>query len=183
MSIPEILAQVKAYDCSHVVLTGGEPMIASGIHELATALREDGCHITIETAATVTPEGIACDLASLSPKLANSTPDPDQAGGWSERHESNRLHPGVIRSWLASYPSQLKFVVSAVEDIPEIEGLLAEIGNVPDFTRDRVLLMPEGTNVETLRERGPMLAEICMEHGFRYAPRVHIELYGNTPGT
>ena len=183
MSVSAILRQVKAYDCPHVVLTGGEPMIASGIHELASGLRDEGMHITIETAATVTPGGIPCDLASLSPKLANSTPDLEQAGPWRERHEATRLKPEIIRDWLNSYPSQLKFVVSAVEEMPEIESLLAEVRTIPGFTRDRVLLMPEGTDVETLRERGPLLAEMCLEHGFRYAPRLQIQLFGNTRGT
>ena len=158
-------------------------MIAAGIHELASALKADGLHITIETAATMPPDGIACDLASLSPKLANSTPDETLAGAWSQRHEATRLQPEVIRDWLEQYPAQLKFVVSSVEDLPEIENLLAEIGAVTGFTRDRVLLMPEGTDVETLRERGPLLAELCLEHGFRFAPRLQIELFGNTRGT
>ena len=130
MTLAAIVAQVKAYDCPHVVLTGGEPMIASGIRELAAALRTEGLHITIETAGTVAPEGIACDLASLSPKLANSTPDLEQAGAWQERHEATRYQPELIRSWLESYPCQLKFVVSAVEDLPEIESLLAEVGGL-----------------------------------------------------
>ena len=183
MTVAEILERVKAYDCPHVVLTGGEPMIASGIHELAAGLHAAGHHITIETAATVTPNVIVCDLASLSPKLANSTPGGKQAGPWRDRHEATRLKPEVIREWLSSYPSQLKFVVSAVEDLPEIESLLAGVGAIPGFTRDRVLLMPEGTDVETLRDRGPLLAEMCLEHGFRYAPRLQIELFGNTRGT
>ena len=183
MGITEILERVRGYDCRHVVLTGGEPMIASGIRELASILRAEGRHLTIETAATVPPEGIACDLASLSPKLANSTPDADQAGPWRDRHEKTRLQPEVIRSWLEAGPCQLKFVVSRVEDLPEIEELLNEVGSVPGFTRDRVLLMPEGTDVEALRGRAQVLAEICLEHGFRYAPRLHIDLFGNTRGT
>lgn len=187
MGIDAIMERVRGYDCRHVVLTGGEPMVASGIRELAAALRASGMHITIETAATISPHvdgmGIACDLASLSPKLADSTPDAGTAGAWRERHESTRLQPEIIRQWLEAGPCQLKFVVSRVEDLPEIEELLNEIGMVPGFTRDRVLLMPEGTDVETLRERGPLIAEMCLEHGFRYAPRVHIDLFGNTRGT
>ena len=58
-----------------------EPMIAPGIHELAAALKKAGYHLTIETAATVAPDGIACDLASLSPKLRNSAPDARLAPG------------------------------------------------------------------------------------------------------
>lgn len=183
MSISEITERVLAYHCPHVVLTGGEPMVASGIAELAATLRAHGMHLTIETAGTIAPGTIAFDLASLSPKLANSTPDVEQAGPWSERHEATRLQPDVIRRWLEKGPCQLKFVVARVEDLPEIEELLNEVGGVPGFTRDRVLLMPEGTDVETLRERGPLLAELCMEHGFRFAPRIHIELFGNTRGT
>jgi 7-carboxy-7-deazaguanine synthase len=183
VSIPAILKRVLAYDSPHVVLTGGEPMVAPGIHELSARLRAAGRHITIETAATVLPNGVACDLASLSPKLANSTPDIERAGAWQQRHEETRLQPGVIREWLSSYPAQLKFVVSSFEDLPEIEGLLAELGAMHGFTRDRVLLMPEGTDVETLRERGPLLAGMCLERGFRYAPRVQIELFGNKRGT
>jgi 7-carboxy-7-deazaguanine synthase len=187
MGIDAILERVRGYDCRHVVLTGGEPMVASGIRELAAALRASGMHITIETAATISPHvdgmWIACDLASLSPKLADSTPDAETAGAWRERHESTRLQPGVIRQWLEAGPCQLKFVVSRVEDLPEIEELLNEVGAVPGFTRDRVLLMPEGTDVETLRARGPLIGEMCLEHGFRYAPRVHIDLFGNTRGT
>ena len=183
MTITAILQQVQAYECCHVVLTGGEPMIASGIHELAAGLHAAGHHITIETAATVVPNGIACDLASLSPKLANSTPDTEQAGPWRERHEAARLKPDVIREWLASYSAQLKFVVSQTEDQPEIQGLIAEVGTIPGFTHDRILLMPEGTDVETLRARGPFVAEMCLEYGFRYAPRLQIELFGNTRGT
>ena len=183
MAIAEIINRVRAYHCSHVVLTGGEPMVAAGIRELACELRSMGMHITIETAGTIAPGEIACDLASLSPKLANSTPDLEEAGPWRERHEKTRLNRDIIREWVQRGSCQLKFVVTEVEDLSEIEELLNEVGAVQGFTRDRVLLMPEGTDVETIRARGPLLAELCLEHGFRYAPRLHIELFGNTRGT
>ena len=183
MSPGEIVRRVKAYGCPHVVLTGGEPMVATGIRELAALLKAEGLHLTVETAATVSPEGMACDLASLSPKLADSTPSGEEAGAWSARHEATRRQPEVIRKWLQNYDCQLKFVVSSVEQLPEIEELLNEVGDVTGFRRDRVLLMPEGTDAETLRERAPWIAELCIEHGFRYAPRLHIDLFGNTRGT
>jgi 7-carboxy-7-deazaguanine synthase len=183
MTPEEVVRRVTAYDCPHVVLTGGEPMVASGIRELATLLKAAGLHITIETAATIPPEEITCDLASLSPKLADSTPSEEQAGAWSARHEATRYRPEVIRQWMEGYGCQLKFVFSQPEQLPEIEELLNEVGAVPGFTRDRVLLMPEGTDAEALREKAPVLAEVCIEHGFRYAPRLHIDLFGNTRGT
>jgi 7-carboxy-7-deazaguanine synthase len=183
MTLEEIVHRVTAYDCPHVVITGGEPMVASGIRELASMIKTAGLHITIETAATILPEGIACDLGSLSPKLADSTPSVEQAGAWSARHEEARCRPEVIRQWLQRYDCQLKFVISQPEQLTEIEELLNEVGTISGFTRDRVLLMPEGTDVRALQEKAPVLAELCIEHGFRYAPRLHIDLFGNTKGT
>ena len=48
--------------------------------------------------------------------------------------------------------------------------------------RDRVVLMPEGTDRDTLRERGLWLAEICREEEFRFSPRLHIDLWGDKRG-
>src|SRR5438067_9132328 len=56
MSVDAILDRVLGYPAArHCVLTGGEPMLAKGIHELAAKLRELGKHITIETAGTLPP--------------------------------------------------------------------------------------------------------------------------------
>src|SRR5262245_7737884 len=73
LSIPQILDRVSDYPSTHVVITGGEPLIAKGIETLTHELRDAGYHITIETAATIWAD-VVCDLASISPKLSNSTP-------------------------------------------------------------------------------------------------------------
>ncbi|MED5418223.1 MAG: 7-carboxy-7-deazaguanine synthase QueE, partial [Verrucomicrobiota bacterium] len=74
LSVEDIMDRVGEHPATHVVLTGGEPMMAKGIYDLARQLKASGYHLTIETAGTIEPEGIVCDLASLSPKLADSTP-------------------------------------------------------------------------------------------------------------
>ena len=181
MTVAEIVAAVRTYPARHVVLTGGEPMIAPGIHELASELHELGYHITIETAATVRPDGIACDLASISPKLAHSAPDARLDVGWRRKHEELRWQPEVVARWIAAGNYQLKFVVSSAEDLKEIETMIQETGAaVPP---GKILLMPEGVTVEALRARAGWLGELCKQRGYRYAPRLHIELYGNKRGT
>jgi len=180
MSAEEILKKVFEWNCRHVVLTGGEPMVAPELSPLAAGLRKAGKHITIETAATVAPAGIACDLASLSPKLSNSTPPPDRDPAWSKKHEDTRLRPDVIAEWIQNYDFQLKFVVSSEKDLTEIKVLLSRLPPVP---LDRVLLMPEGTDSKTLASRSPWLLEICKREGFRFCPRLHIELFGHARGT
>ena len=89
LSINEILDRVSAYAARYVVLTGGEPMIAPGIEELCRRLKESGYHVTIETAATVWKD-VVCDLASISPKLGNSTPVSRDEGRWADSHERFR---------------------------------------------------------------------------------------------
>ena len=181
MPIEQILAEVSGYSVSHCVITGGEPMIAKGIHELATELKQLGKHITIETAATVLPGKIPCDLASLSPKLSNSTPSEGRAGSWAARHEKTRLQDTVIREWVSQYSYQLKFVVTGKVDLEKIKELLEAI-KCP-IPPDKVLLMPEGTDTHTIRGRDDALMEICKQEGYRYCNRLHIELFGNTRGT
>jgi 7-carboxy-7-deazaguanine synthase len=169
-----ILAAVDAYPARHVVVTGGEPLIAREVVELTRGLRARGLHITIETAGTVFAP-VECDLMSISPKLANSTP----AGEWRERHASLRIQPEVVRRLMAWRPYQLKFVIAQPEDMDEVRDLLAAF----DAPADKVILMPEGIDAEVLRERGVWLAEICKQEGFRFSPRLHVELWGNRRGT
>lgn len=182
MDVQTILEEVGRYPAHFVVLTGGEPMVARGIHDLAAGLRARKQHITIETAGTVAPGGIACDLASISPKLSNSTPRPDAFGtAWSDRHERLRWQPGVVDAWISGYSHQLKFVVSAPSELTEIERCLSELeSRVPP---EKIQLMPEGICLEALRQKQDWLVAACKERGYRYAQRLQIELFGNTRGT
>lgn len=180
-SIEEILAEIQRHPARHVVLTGGEPMIAKDVRHLAGEIKRLGYHITIETAGTVAPKGIACDLASLSPKLSNSLPDERLSDEWRERHDQTRFQPEVLRAWVDAGAYQFKFVITSQDDLQEVETLLAAIER--PIPRHKVLLMPEATSLERMRERAAWLSEACKAGGFRYAHRLHLELYGNRRGT
>jgi 7-carboxy-7-deazaguanine synthase len=180
-SVDDLVAEVRSHPARHVVLTGGEPMIAKNIRDLAAALRAAGQHITIETAATIPPDGIACDLASMSPKLGNSAPDERLPAAWRERHEATRWNPHAVRAWVDGYNYQFKFVVSTPADVEEMETLLGSLER--EIPRHKVLLMPEAVSLERMRERAAWLGELCKARGYRYAHRLHIELYGNKRGT
>ena len=162
----------------HVVLTGGEPMLFDSTVTLAERLKEHGFTITVETAGTVYQD-LPCDLMSISPKLANSTPDDSKL---REMHEQARTNIAVLSSLIENYDCQLKFVVDPDQegDIEEIEDLLVKL---PEIEPASVLLMPEGTDTETLDRRTKMLVPVAVERGWGISPRLHIELYGNTRGT
>jgi 7-carboxy-7-deazaguanine synthase len=180
LSVGELVGRVKGYGARHVVLTGGEPMIMPDVGELCEAFRGEGMHITIETAATVF-RPVAVDLASLSPKLSNSTPWEREGGRFAEAHERQRLNVEVIQQFIDSSPDfQLKFVVAGEKDLEEIRSIL---NRVRGWEASDVLLMPEGTDRETLRSRAGWIGEVCKATGYRYCPRLHVELYGNKRGT
>lgn len=179
MSIESIVRRVDEARCRHVVLTGGEPLIAGGVEELTQRICAAGYHLTIETAATVWKD-VVCDLASISPKLGNSTPREREGGRWAAAHERLRIDIDTIRRFMAMRDYQLKFVVDAPEDLAEIDDLLARIEPVK---AENVLLMPQGVSREELDARGPWLAELCKQRGFRFCPRLHIALFGHTRGT
>jgi 7-carboxy-7-deazaguanine synthase len=173
MDLDLILDEVRAHPARHVVVTGGEPMIAPEIVPLTERLGALGLHVTIETAGTVF-QPVFCDLMSISPKLANSVPgDP-----WAAQHERLRIQPKVLRQLMSRYAYQLKFVVEGPGDLAEIRSLLEQLGG----GADRVVLMPEGIDAERLRERSLWLAEMCKQEGFRFSPRLHVDLWGNRRG-
>jgi 7-carboxy-7-deazaguanine synthase len=173
MTIDAVMDRVSAFPAVHAVVTGGEPMIAPGIGELTRRLKQAGMHITIETAGTVFTE-VACDLLSISPKLANSKPE----GPFAAQHERLRIQPSVLSRLMAAHDYQLKFVVAEPTDLTEIQELVEQLG----APRSKVILMPEGVELEALRQRTKWVAELCRERGYRFTPRLHVELYGNRRG-
>ena len=178
MTVEAVLAEVARLGMPHAVLTGGEPMLFEGMAELASGCRTIGKKITFETAGTVYRD-VACDLMSISPKLAHSTPDDPT---WGPRHERERLRVDVLQRLIRTYDYQLKFVVNPEQgdDLSEIETLLASLKGVDP---ERVLLMPEGVQAEILHRRMRLLVEPCMARGWRLAPRMHIDLFGDKRGT
>jgi 7-carboxy-7-deazaguanine synthase len=176
--LDEILTEAKSYPARHAVVTGGEPLLAPEIEALCDRLKADGFHITIETAATLF-KPVRCDLMSLSPKLANSTPWKRDDGRFAWMHQQRRLNLAVIGELIERYDYQLKFVAERKNDFAEIEEILEKLGGVD---RARVLVMPQGRTREELHERTPWIVELCKQHGFAYCPRLHIEIWGDRRG-
>jgi 7-carboxy-7-deazaguanine synthase len=190
-TIDSLIEAAIASGVGHVVLTGGEPMLFEAAGELCRRLSQAtprvgssrGFHITIETAGTIARDW-HCDLFSISPKLADSTPlegDPrDPSGAWRARHEERRINLPALQH-LLDRPGdhQLKFVVSNPADLAEIESLLAKLRG---WTPGDVMLMPEGVKSPSPASTEWVVRE-CVARGWRYCHRLHIELFGNTRGT
>ena len=178
-TIDQIVAEVAKYPSRFVVITGGEPLLAPEIEKLTRGLRRGGAHITIETAATIF-KPVACDLLSMSPKLANSTPWTKQKGRFAKMHETRRLDFTVMKKFLGRYDCQIKFVVDRPADFEELRGVLAKLKIVDS---SRVLVMAQGTRPRQIQSKAQWIVELCKKYGYGYTPRLHIDLYGNRRGT
>ncbi len=199
MDLDEIVDRVEAFDANHVVLTGGEPLIHDEAVTLINQLADRGYHITVETNGTIAPPPeTPIHLASISPKLASSTPTPEQppAGGsaetdvdsvddWQTRHEENRIDHDALTALVDRFDFQLKFVLTGRDDLPEIETLVDELRarTATKIKDTNVLLMPEGQTRSQLAETRHAVAELAIESGYRYTPRLHVDLWNDAPET
>ena len=188
MNTEDIIEEVNTYaQADHVVLTGGEPLIHEGSVHLINALGNEGYHITVETNGTIHRDA-AIDLASISPKLSSSTPtpakDPKGDGEWAEKHEQRRIDITALTRLIDNYPFQLKFVVTGRNDIQEINQLVSRLRESSNtvISNSDVLLMPKGATREQLDETRKLTADVAMEHGYRYTPRLHVNLWNDEVG-
>ncbi len=179
LGVDEIVARCEEWDCPHVVVTGGEPMLFAELIPLTEALRSSGRQITVETAGTLYLP-VKCDLMSISPKLAGSGPSASEHARWHHRHERSRHAPEVIRRLTGEFDYQLKFVINTPADCDLVEDYLAEFSHVE---RWRVWLMPQGTEPEQLAQRTEWLLPYCEQQGLTFCPRRQIEWFGPVRGT
>lgn len=178
-AVDEVIAEIEEWECGHVVLTGGEPMLFAELIPLAAALQLQGRHVTIETAGTLYLPA-ACDLMSISPKLPGSGPSPEEHAHWARRHERARFVRAVLARLLAEYAYQLKFVIDQPADIDQVDQMLAKL---PAVESERVLLMPQGRTAEEAHNRHAWIERACRERDWTFCPRKQLEWFGAVRGT
>ena len=169
------LVVCREHGTAHVVLTGGEPLLQPDAVPFTRHLADAGVHVTVETAGTVWREAHA-DLWSLSPKLANSTPDDAR---WGPRHERARANAAMVNRLLSAGPYQIKFVTDTPADADAVEAWLARH---PAADRGRVFLMPQARTREQLAAKSGWVRDLAAARGLRFGPRLHVELWGDRRG-
>jgi 7-carboxy-7-deazaguanine synthase len=197
---------------SHVVITGGEPLLHKDqVKEFITLIqKEHNFIITIETNGTL-PAIMPwedddyvnyVDLWSVSPKLSTSVDHNCKFLTESQRdnHDKIRINIDNLRSYFNSMLEarsderygfnipdvQLKFVYSGEESIKEIKTILSELCKkmywVGGSLDKYVMLMPEGTTNEHLNNIQQECAEVCIKEGWKFCDRLHIRIWGDKRG-
>ena len=174
----------------HLIITGGEPLLGwqRSYPALLNAITEAGMnlsHLTFETNGTQkltdtffdylfrTASGTNLEVTfSISAKL------PCSGEKWEDA-----IKPDIVKQYLIvpNNRSYFKFVVATEQDAADAERAVAEYKaagiDIP------VYLMPVGgvNSVYELNER--QVADLCRDRGYRFSPRIQVQLYRNAWGT
>ena len=169
----------------HLIMTGGEPLLAWQklyIELFEHPRMKDLKNVTFETNTTQHLHKDFIDYLntqnrfevtwSCSPKLSVSG-EPWQTA----------IKPEVALDYASVDNSDiyLKFVVSDRTDIDEAGRAVSEYRSAG--LECPVYLMPLGGRSEEYNLNVQEVANLCMERGWRFTPRLHISLFGNAWGT
>ncbi|MFH1616709.1 MAG: 7-carboxy-7-deazaguanine synthase QueE [Planctomycetota bacterium] len=169
------IVEAARWNCGHVVITGGEPLIQDDLEKLVKKIKKTGKHVTIETAGITFVPGLACDLMSISPKLSNSIAS---AHSCTENIKSPKVDSAVLMQLIRAYEYQMKFVVATAGDIDEITQLVSQL----KADRSRIMLMPQAASRKEYIDRASVVADLCKLNGFRFSPRLQLLFWNGDRG-
>ena len=169
----------------HLILTGGEPLLAWQrlyVELFEHPRMQDLKNVTIETNTTQTLHSDFAEYLSTQERFTvtfSCSPKLSVSGeSWEDA-----IKPEVARQY-ADVPGSdtyFKFVVADQDDVDEVTRAV-------QLYRDSgvecpVYLMPLGGRSEEYTLNVQEVADLCMERGWRFSPRLHISLFGNAWGT
>lgn len=166
----------------HLVITGGEPLL--GWQQLYPTLlsnprMKDLENLTFETNGTqhlhdefrrflLNDYRLQKDQItfSVSPKLSAS----------GERWE-DAIRPDVVKEYQQRGFTYLKFVVDKESDFKEVDAATNEYRKAG--FNGPVFVMPVGGTDKAYFANTRHIADIAMEKGYRYSPRLHVDIWSN----
>lgn len=163
-------------DGGHIVLTGGEPTLPGNqksflsLYSAWLKAGYDAPFVEVETNGTIKPEpgfDQYINHYNVSLKLSNSGMSADE-----------RLDGDVVGWYAGKENAVFKFVVGRDADLDEILDIVYEY-EIPD---DSVMLMPAGQTKQQLAQTYPKVAEMCKTHGWRFSPRLHVNIWDQATG-
>ena len=166
----------------HLVITGGEPLL--GWQQLYPDLLSENKmrdleNLTFETNGTqhlhedfkrflTNDYHLRKDQItfSVSPKLSAS------GESWKDA-----VCPEVVVEYQTRGFTYLKFVVDKLEDFNEVDSATAEYREAG--FKGPVFVMPVGGTDAAYFANSKHIADIALERGYRYSPRLHVDIWSN----
>lgn len=182
--VPET-AELSDY---HVVFTGGEPLLYQDLLvDLIRKLVDIGFYnFTFETNGTVELKEdfikLINDIIEFNPFIVTFSCSPKLSISGHKKKET--LFPKKVKSFNEIEDSELylKFVIRDEKDMEEVREFSEAYLDAGVYFED-IYLMPEGgtvCNETSLTEQE--VVGLCIKYGYRYSPRLHLQLFGNKWG-
>jgi 7-carboxy-7-deazaguanine synthase len=176
-------------DDVHLVITGGEPLLGYQVEypNLIAKCRERGLrNITFETNGTQELRSEVHDYLfeeftrygrdydkltfSVSAKL------PCSGEKWEDA-----INPNIVKSYETLGMTYLKFVIANEADLRDVDRAVEEFRHAG--FGGPIYLMPIG-GVDTIyKYNTKQVAELAMRRGYRYTPRLQVDIWRNAWGT
>jgi radical SAM domain protein len=183
MDLEEVAETIAQYSgrISHVVLTGGEPLLqAKPLAALIARLHggQKRYHVTLESNGTLYDGDVArqIDLVSLSPKLLPQLLD---AEGYPTLQYVHTLQDWLEAKQKHPVGLQLKFVVSKQEDETQILRFLDRLQGCDGHP---IFVMPLGRTLSEIRESALAAVSIAIRNNWHYSPRLQVDIWGDRVG-
>lgn len=183
----ELLPQKRFSKDQHLILTGGEPLLGwqkqypellSEIYTRNLGLTD----LTFETNGTqrIGPElrrGL-CDFYNyhtLKTTFSVSAKLPVSGESWEVA-----IRPEIVMDYTTIPGSQvyLKFVVATDEDVDDVTKAVKEYRDA-GFDGS-IYLMPVGGTEDSYFKNNKQVAELALKFGYRYSPRLQVDLWKNS---
>ena len=175
----------------HLIITGGEPLMWQ--RQIEQLIRQpafrDLKNLTFETNCTQ-PWKDNFDKFMHGLTAGDYTKEPVHVT-WSTSPKlsiSGEKWEKAIRPEVAYQYSQIpnthlyfKFVVEDEKDLEEVD--MARKAYADAGVEADIYLMAVGATVEGQSKTAKQVADLCLKYGYKYSPRLHVDLFGNKWGT
>lgn len=204
MSIPEIVDKMqellpggKFSQDKHLIITGGEPLLGwqKSYIDLFQEIAHRDMNLTNVTFETNGTQEIDDDLADYMKKHDNfwgvevtfsiSAKLPSSGEKWKDA-----IKPDVVQDYFDKVEGTIhystgyfKFVVSNEEDYNDVLKAVDAYSKLINEYRVPVYLMPAGGTTKIYNDNERWVADLCVKHGWRYTPRLQVQLWKNAWGT
>ena len=174
----------------HLILTGGEPLLGwqRAYIDLFKEIEARDMKLKYVTFETNGTQPIRDELAdylnnesalyftfSISSKL------PSSGEAWEDAIKPETVYNYFDNVWASN--GYFKWVVSNQEDYEDVIKAVKAYDEVINNWDVPVYLMPAGGTTKHYNDNERWVADLCMKHGWRYTPRLQVQLWKNAWGT
>jgi organic radical activating enzyme len=179
----------RAADDIHLIITGGEPLLAYQrlYPEMIEKCRRNGLHnITIETNGTQAlypevKEYLFQEFTRFGRDRDNLTFSVSAKLPCSGESWESAIRPDVVKDYEDVGFTYLKFVIATEQDIVDAERAVSEYRDAG--FGGPIYLMPVGGVADVYNLNTQQVANMALERGWKYSPRLQVDLWRNAWGT